>query len=345
MLLDFAKRHGRLIFFLIICVGIYYTNITCLKLKGLTAPAVMSSSYKVETQLRDLDRNLCSGYGKISTRNYNNASCEKRLPNCIIIGVTKGGTMALLEYLSEHPQIVRNKDVFEYSFFSHNYDKGLEWYRERMPYSLMGQITIEKSPNYFPNINAPNRVFRMNPDIQLLLTVRDPVHRAVSEYAMHKHMYETNKTRFYETQRKSMINTNDSFPSFESIWKRFLWFHYDTAVENWLKFFRLDQIHIVDGDKFSKYPVPELRKIETFLNIDHYFTDEMFVFNSTKGFYCLKKTDIRWSPEPFMQCLSKGKGRQHPKVSAQVIQRLRSIFLPHNERFFNLTGRHFEWET
>lgn len=51
----------------------------------------------------------------------------KRLPSAIIIGVKKGGTRALLEFLRAHPNIRATGP--EPHFFDKNYDKGLEWYR------------------------------------------------------------------------------------------------------------------------------------------------------------------------------------------------------------------------
>lgn len=74
---------------------------------------------------------------------------NRYLPQAIIIGVRKCGTRALLEMLFLHPQI--QKAAGEVHFFDRdeNYEKGLEWYRKKMPYSFKGQITIEKSPSYF----------------------------------------------------------------------------------------------------------------------------------------------------------------------------------------------------
>ena len=68
---------------------------------------------------------------------------------CLIIGVRKCGTRALLEMLNLHPRI--QKAAGEVHFFDRdeNYLKGLEWYRRKMPHSFRGQITIEKSPSYF----------------------------------------------------------------------------------------------------------------------------------------------------------------------------------------------------
>ncbi|KAK1794265.1 hypothetical protein P4O66_011155 [Electrophorus voltai] len=51
---------------------------------------------------------------------------SKRLPQAIIIGVKKGGTRALLEFLRVHPDI--RAVGAEPHFFDRNYDNGLDWY-------------------------------------------------------------------------------------------------------------------------------------------------------------------------------------------------------------------------
>ncbi|KAL0196990.1 hypothetical protein M9458_005530, partial [Cirrhinus mrigala] len=55
-----------------------------------------------------------------------NGSESKKLPQAIIIGVKKGGTRALLEFLRLHPDI--RAVGAEPHFFDRNYEKGLEWY-------------------------------------------------------------------------------------------------------------------------------------------------------------------------------------------------------------------------
>jgi len=52
---------------------------------------------------------------------------NKKLPNALIVGVKKGGTRAVLEFIRIHPD-VRALGT-EPHFFDRNYDKGLEWYR------------------------------------------------------------------------------------------------------------------------------------------------------------------------------------------------------------------------
>ena len=51
----------------------------------------------------------------------------KKLPQAIIIGVKKGGTRALLEFIRIHPDV--RAPGPEPHFFDRHYEKGLEWYR------------------------------------------------------------------------------------------------------------------------------------------------------------------------------------------------------------------------
>lgn len=64
-----------------------------------------------------------------------NGSETKKLPQAIIIGVKKGGTRALLEFLRLHPDI--RAVGAEPHFFDRNYEKGLEWYRYVSPQHVL----------------------------------------------------------------------------------------------------------------------------------------------------------------------------------------------------------------
>ena len=105
---------------------------------------------------------------------------QRRLLNCIIIGQMKCGTTALLRYLDHHPDIVSAH--YEFGFFNTNYGKGLEWYRNQMPLSSPGQLTVERTPSYcMSNISAP-RILAMNASVKAILLVRDPIVRSVSHW-------------------------------------------------------------------------------------------------------------------------------------------------------------------
>ena len=55
------------------------------------------------------------------------AGAARHLPLVIIVGVKKGGTRALLEYLKIHPDV--RAAGHEVHFFDRHYDRGLDWYR------------------------------------------------------------------------------------------------------------------------------------------------------------------------------------------------------------------------
>lgn len=79
-------------------------------------------------------------------------------------------------------------------FFSGSqYENGLEWYRERMMCSTKDQITMEKSPQYFSSPMAPKRIHSMDPNIKLILLVRDPISRALSHFLQVSENYNTTR--------------------------------------------------------------------------------------------------------------------------------------------------------
>lgn len=55
----------------------------------------------------------------------------RNLPEALIIGVKKGGTRALLEFIRLHPNVRAAGN--EVHFFDRHYAKGLNWYRHKMP--------------------------------------------------------------------------------------------------------------------------------------------------------------------------------------------------------------------
>lgn len=72
-----------------------------------------------------------SGSLWVGTKSRNTSVAQKygskKLPNALIVGVKKGGTRAVLEFIRIHPD-VRALGT-EPHFFDRNYDRGLDWYR------------------------------------------------------------------------------------------------------------------------------------------------------------------------------------------------------------------------
>lgn len=124
-----------------------------------------------------------AGQGNNNQSSMSTVVADRRLPRLLIIGVRKGGTRALLEMLNLHPDIAMS--TVEVHFFDKfdNYQRGLDWYRSQMPLSIDTQLTVEKSPSYYVTPEVPERVYAMNAHVQLVLIVRDPVTRLLSDFA------------------------------------------------------------------------------------------------------------------------------------------------------------------
>lgn len=261
-----------------------------------------------------------------------NGSGTKRLPQAIIIGVKKGGTRALLEFLRVHPDV--RAVGAEPHFFDRNYERGLAWYRELMPKTLEGQITMEKTPSYFVTKEAPARISSMSKGTKLIVVVRDPVTRAISDYTQtlsKKPDIPTFESLTFKNRTTGLIDTS---------WSAIQIGIYAKHLENWLLYFPIGQILFVSGERLISDPAGELGRVQDFLGLKRIITDKHFYFNKTKGFPCLKKAEGSSKPH----CLGKTKGRTHPDIDQEVVQRLRDFYRPFNMKFYQMTGQDFGWD-
>ncbi|XP_062979315.1 heparan sulfate glucosamine 3-O-sulfotransferase 3A1-like [Elgaria multicarinata webbii] len=257
---------------------------------------------------------------------------NKRLPQAVIIGVKKGGTRALLEFLRVHPDV--RAAGAEPHFFDRNYGRGLAWYRELMPRTLDGQITMEKTPSYFVTKEAPARISAMSKDTKLIVVVRDPVTRAISDYTQtlsKKPDIPTFESLTFKNRTTGLIDTS---------WSAIQIGIYAKHLENWLLYFPIGQILFVSGERLISDPAGELGRVQDFLGLKRIITDKHFYFNKTKGFPCLKKAEGSSKPH----CLGKTKGRTHPNIDQKVVQRLREFYRPFNMKFYQMTGHDFGWD-
>lgn len=258
---------------------------------------------------------------------------ERKLPSCIIIGVRKGGTRALLEMLSLHP-VVRMA-AQEVHFFDNatNYARGYPWYLSQMPPLTGGQLAMEKSPSYLVTPGVAQRIHTMDPKVRLLLIVREPVTRLISDFTQISHNRREKglaSRTFDETMiREDGTVDTDYYGVDTGLYARHL--------DRWYEHFPRKQIHVVNGDRLIKTPWREIAAVEKFLGLQAQVTQENFYFNATKGFHCLRPGR---GPE---RCLAKSKGRPHVNVTRETIATLRAFYRPHNLKFYDLVGRDFGW--
>ncbi|XP_076609572.1 heparan sulfate glucosamine 3-O-sulfotransferase 3B1a [Chaetodon auriga] len=279
---------------------------------------------EIRGEAKTLDDNAMSG--------FLNESESKKLPQAIIIGVKKGGTRALLEFLRLHPDI--RAVGAEPHFFDRNYDKGLEWYRELMPKSSDGQLTMEKTPSYYVTKEVPARIYTMSKDTKLIVVVRDPVTRAISDYT------QTRSKKPDIPSFESLTFKNMSAGLIDTTWSAVQIGMYAKHLERWLQYFPMEQLLFVSGERLISDPAGEMARVQDFLGLRRVVTEKHFHFNPAKGFPCLKRPEGNSKPH----CLGKTKGRTHPNIDLEVVQRLRDFYKPFNSKFYQMTGHDFGWD-
>ncbi len=114
----------------------------------------------------------------------------RTLPDVLIIGAQRCGTSSLYKYLGRHPNVAPSLRK-EIEYFSIDYHRGEVWYRAHFPLrwrrrlaELRGRpwLTFEATPDYLFDPRAPQRVRELLPHVKLIVVLRDPVARAVSQY-------------------------------------------------------------------------------------------------------------------------------------------------------------------
>ncbi|XP_068613329.1 heparan sulfate glucosamine 3-O-sulfotransferase 1-like [Brachionichthys hirsutus] len=281
-------------------------------------------------ELRNVAPDSPASASSSSPSSSSNAT-QQRLPGAIIIGVRKGGTRALLEMLNLHPDVEVAKAEVHFFNVEEHYRQGLSWYRAQMPFTVPGQLTVEKTPGYFAAPQAPALVWNMNPAIRLLLIVRDPAERLVSDYTQVLHNRLT-RHKPYQTLEELLIHKGHIDPGYKALQRSL----YHQHLARWLAVFPREQIHVVDGDALIRNPFPELRKAERFLGLPPRISPDNFYYNTTKGFYCLVSAGQD-------KCLDESKGRPHAPLSSEAFKKLCRYFRKPNKLFFEMVGRSFSW--
>ena len=104
-----------------------------------------------------------------------------RLPDFLGLGVQKGGTTTLQRLLEHHPGALLPA-AKELHYFSLHFAQGEAWYRAQFAAARPEQRCGEITPYYVFHPQAPDRVQALLPRARLIVLLRDPVERALSQY-------------------------------------------------------------------------------------------------------------------------------------------------------------------
>ena len=200
------------------------------------------------------------------------------------IGAQKCASTWVYRVLSDHPEVavMPGKEI---DFFSYYYNFGYEWYERHIgevdPLKKVGEV----SPSYFADIHTPERVYLYNPNMRIVLSLRDPIERA---YSNHLHEVRLGHVTGENLEFEKGLKNNPMY---------LIQSQYSQQLARWLDVFPSDQIMVICQEDIRDDPVIQAQKLYQFLGIseDHrsWFLErkvnESFVIKNTKVDYLLKQ--------------------------------------------------------
>ena len=178
------------------------------------------------------------------------------------VGVQKAGTTWIHRMLGAHTDVfVAQGDDKDLRFFSSFYDYGYQWYEEYFLEGHSAKIRGEISTSYFYCNEAPQRVYNYNPGMRLVLALRDPVDRVISN---HRHEIRVGHLSG-DLSLERGIENNPSYIE-QSM--------YFTQLSRWLEYFPLSSFHVVIFEELYVDPASLVRDLYDFLAVNSNFVPD-----------------------------------------------------------------------
>ena len=190
---------------------------------------------------------------------------EINLPNFLIVGAQKCGTTSLYDILNEHPE-ANISSVKDINFFSleNKFTLGVEYYSSYFNKPLKKhKITGEASPGYMNYPRVAEKIYHNLGEVKIVMILRDPIKRAYSQYwDNRRHLKEYLSED--EIIRDYLSTEYDS--ASKGYFSRGVYIQY---IEEYLKYFSRDKMHIMIFEDLLKNPKKELSELYDFLGIDN----------------------------------------------------------------------------
>ena len=217
-------------------------------------------------------------------------------PNFFLVGAAKAGTTSLYHYLSSHPQVflspIKEPNYFAKDIdpdhlrpnFRKNLDAALkrfrnsggkiqlhiahivEWEEYLGLFQESGncQAIGECSVSYLPSAVAAENICSYNPNARIIIMLRNPVWRALSQYRMDRKIGSIS-CDFDTAIKRDLAITNPTWGRNRNyVWNGM----YAEQVKRFIEQFPESQIHILFFEDFKQSVDEEVRRVLSFLDLD-----------------------------------------------------------------------------
>jgi hypothetical protein len=277
------------------------------------------------------------------------------LPNLIVIGAGKSGTTSLHYYLDQHPEIYMSRIKEPFLFQRPNWRERLEWYETLFPKPAPVRGEASTSYSSYPvRKDVPRRIHEVIPEAKLIYIVRDPIDRIVAQYSQHRAGGKETRS-LDDAVRGALSDGDDPLNPYLCTSK------YATQVEQYLEYFPLARMLVIDNVDMQRDRGAELRDVFRFLEVDETFESPRFdqVLNTQRDQVRFNRVGARLKggrmaqlvrshvprkvrgpvTKPLTRLLSQRVER--PELAPELRERLVETLEPEVERLRELTGKSF----
>ncbi|MBO0342098.1 MAG: sulfotransferase [Bacteroidota bacterium] len=218
-------------------------------------------------------------------------------PNFLVVGVPKGGTSSLFNYLKQHPEIYlpEQKELHYFSFEElkknlngpgdklalssvlKSFDAYTALYNNIGAQSKLGDV----SPSYlfFSKSVIPAIQEKLGNQVKIIITLRDPIERAYSNFLHQKRLMHENLT-FDQALQQEKKRKEKGFGDF---WRYSEHSFYYEKCQAYIKAFGAENVKIVLFEDIKERPEGLLSELFDFLGVDKSFKAENLNVIYNKG--------------------------------------------------------------
>jgi hypothetical protein len=277
-------------------------------------------------------------------------------PNFLIIGAQKAGTTWLWDMLKQHPGTALPKKK-EIHFFgsAELFARGIDWYYhhfydldenkvigeasttyfyDRIPYWFNESNKIEYDESLPP---LPELITQELPNIKIIISLRDPVGRAVSAY---KH-YMKNRNI---SPKLGLTKVAKNYPKLRILEYGF----YEKYIEIWKKYVPPERLLILIFEEDIRNGYEDaLVKLYHFLGLSTEFKPrrpnkamhKSWTWSRILFYYYTKKYSERLATSKIATLIDRFDPFEGYGIKNRDIEFLRSVYLPRKEKLENILGR------
>lgn len=198
---------------------------------------------------------------------------------CFIVGAPKAGTTSVYDFLVQNGCYSRlfwkEPNYFCHDEYNADFVREVRCRKDRH-YSIVeakeeylrgveeGQGYIDSSTDYLLSKGAYKRIKEYNPNAKIIICLRDPIERAISQFQMHRSLG-LMKEPLGDALHRSILEYHEFGGRLDSRFNLFAASNYFPGIENYITTFGRENVYVVVFERLVAAPNEQLIKLLKFL--------------------------------------------------------------------------------